>query len=425
MCDTVAGELILCLPTHDPAARSVVALIKDRAIEHVEYAGSLEQKLHSLDLKLHGDLEFEFHLVRVPSGQEAWKTTYLQFHYKRELLNALIKSRTKFPLHVLTSSNFQFTVSSNHILTLASPPTPLAPVSASTFQFGPNHSNYKKLVGLPLTPSSQPDRVRVLVLDSGLAADARLSVADRRNFVDPRSPGNVTDDHGHGTAVALLIHDLAPNAEFIIYKVADASGRISEWDALAAIAARTDTNVINLSMQFGLLDQGGGCGVCGRESQSSRSAIFENMLDQLGKRTPRPIVIAAAGNYGDSSLAFPARFAEVIAIGSVTSQRTLSSNCNSGGVDQAGKPHQNHFVLPGGEKDPAKFEAVLTSSPGKNWSGSSFATAFASGLVAQLLGTQGLTNFNFDLFLDRLRHHADARLPGYSSTTHGNGLMHV
>jgi hypothetical protein len=369
MCDTVAGELILCLPKDDPAARGVVALIKDKAIEHVEYAGSLEQKLNSLDLKIHEDFEFEIHLVRAPSGQEAWKTTYLQFHYKHALLSALIKSPREFPAHVLRSSNFQFTVSPNHILSLASRPVPSPPVSASTFQFGSNHSNYKKLIGLPLPPTSQPDRVRVLVLDSGLATDAKVAVVDRRNFVDPRSPGNVTDDNGHGTAVALVIQDLAPNAEFIIYKVADASGRISEWDALAAIAARTDTNVINLSMQFGLLDEGKGCGVCGRESQSSRSAVFENMLDQVAKRTPRPIVIAAAGNYGDSSLAFPARFAEVVAIGSVTSRRTLSSNCNSGDLDQAGKPHQNHFVLPGGEKDLAKLEAVLTSPTGENWSG--------------------------------------------------------
>jgi subtilisin family serine protease len=263
----------------------------------------------------------------------------------------------------------------------------------------------------------------VLLLDSGVAADAPITVVDRRNIVDPKNPQNTQDDHGHGTAVALLIHDLAPNAQFIIFKVADATDRISEWDALAGVVAKSDAHVVNLSLQFGLLDNGKGCAICGRESQASRSAIFENIVDQLAKRKPRPVVIAAAGNYRDTDLAYPARFADVLAIGGITSRRVLSSDCNSGNTEQAGNPHKNHFVLPGGEWEPTQLEAVMTSPGGKNWCGSSFACGFAAGLVADLLSRQGVQSFDFDKFVDGLRQRSDRNLTNYSPTLHGHGLM--
>jgi len=422
MCDTVAGELILCFPAIDFAARNLVSLIRDHKIEHVEYVDSLENKLGRLNLKPGPDLDFDLHLVRVPSGQESWKTTYLQFFYKDELLRAIPSSPQLFK-QVLGRSDYQFTVSPNHLLSLAGSSPAAIPVSAKNFQFGNCHSQNKQAIGLPLPTFSNPGTVRVLLLDSGVAADAAVTVIDRRNIVDPKNLQNTQDDHGHGTGVALLIHELAPNAQFIVYKVADAAGRISEWDALAGIVAKSDAQVVNLSIQFGLLDKGKGCAVCGRESTASRSAIFENIVDQLAKRNPRPVVIAAAGNYKDTNLAYPARFADVLAIGGITSQRVLSSDCNSGDTDQTGSLHKNHFVLPGGERDPSKLEAVMTSAGGKNWSGSSFACGFASGLVAELLSRQSVQSFDFDKFVDGLRQRSDKNLPSYSTTLHGHGLM--
>jgi hypothetical protein len=425
MCDTVAGELILCFHRMDVAALSLVSQLREMKIEHVEYADSLENKLATLGLNPDPELDFEFHLVRVPSGQESWKTTYLHFFYKHEMLKAIAKSPKLLTGPVFQHSDNHFTVSPNHLLSLAGSPSVVAPVSAKNFQFGGNHSYYQQAIGLPLASSSKPDKIRILLLDSGVAGDTAITVTDRRNIVDPNNPHNTADDHGHGTAVALLIHDLAPNAEFIVYKIADSTGRISEWDALAGIATKSDAHVVNLSLQFGLLDKGKGCAVCGRESRASRSAIFENILGQLTKRAPRPVVIAAAGNYQDKELAYPARFADVMAIGSITSHRVLTSDCNTGDKDHAGDPHKNHFVLPGGEAGPVNREPVMTSSGGKNWSGSSFAAAFASGLVAELLNRKGLQNFDFTVFVDSLRRSVDTNLPHYSSAEYGNGLMHA
>jgi subtilisin family serine protease len=424
LCDTVAGELIMCFPRLDMAARNLASLLREKQVEHIEYVDSLEDKLRRLDLPIDPSFDFDVHLLRVPSGQESWKITFLQFCYKHELLKLIPKAPPGLIQRLLGRSDYQFTVAPNHLLSLASPSVGVLPVSAKNFQFGNYHSLYRKSIGLPSSLSSSGDKIRVLVLDSGVAADTPITIADQRNIVDPNNSHSAPDDHGHGTGIALVIHDLAPSAEFIVYKVADATGRISEWDAVAGMAAKSNSNVVNLSMQFGLLDKGKGCAVCGRESRASRSAIFENILAQLANRTPRPIVVAAAGNYQADELAYPSRFADVLAIGAITSQRILASDCNKGDEDQAGSPHKNHFVLPGGETNPAKIEPVLRSGRGKNWSGSSFAAAFASGLIAELLNRGGIARFDFDSFVDGLRQRADKNLlPTYSTAEFGNGLM--
>ncbi len=244
-------------------------------------------------------------------------------------------------------------------------------------------------------------------------------------MVDPKQPSTATDDVGHGTAVTLVIADLAPHAEFTFIKVADASGRVSEWDALAGMVAKTDADVVNLSLQFGLPDQKP-CSVCGRghESAASRSAIFETIIDQLQNQPRQPFIVAAAGNSSLSELAYPARFGTVLAIGSVTSRKQLSSFSNYGNQDHTDSQHSNHFVLPGGETDPTTREDVLTSAGGNPWSGTSLSVAFASGLIAHKLGQLGTQSLPKAGLLSSLKQRADKSLnPTYSTDTHGNGLM--
>ena len=100
-------------------ARFLVARTTDRACRIYE---SLENRVARLELKVDADLEFDFHLIRVPLGQQSWKTTYLQFFYKRELLNFIPKSPRDLIRKLLERSDYQFTVSPNHLPTLANPP---------------------------------------------------------------------------------------------------------------------------------------------------------------------------------------------------------------------------------------------------------------------------------------------------------------
>jgi subtilisin family serine protease len=136
--------------------------------------------------------------------------------------------------------------------------------------------------------------------------------------------------------------------------------------------------------------------------------------------------VAAAGNSAKSELAFPARFSQVLAIGGITSKSELSSDSNYGDQDEAGNVHNNHFVMPGGETLAGQAESVLTDSSGGAYRGTSFAAAFATGVVANRLQAQGLGSVQQGQFVASLRQSADSRsLPRYAQEVekYGHGIM--
>ncbi len=147
--------------------------------------------------------------------------------------------------------------------------------------------------------------IRVLLVDTGIASDAKVSVHSEKNVLDPTLK-TASDDNGHGTAIALVIDDLAPGTEFIVFKAGNSNGDVNEWDLLAALVADAGADVINLSVEYGLGDRT--CPTCGRQSSSSRSAVFENILNATAKWNKRPVVVAAAGNGRAPDLAYPATF---------------------------------------------------------------------------------------------------------------------
>lgn len=427
-CDYISGELILCFPKVDLAARRLIEDIGRGDIEHVSHIESLEQKLARLGLKQDGDIEFEFHRVGVPVGEEQWKITYLQFFYKQKFLEVLGHGQaTQEFIDCMGRSDYQFTAVHNSVLSLAAKPLDKAAVRAADFTFSKFHAQYKATVNVPATPPTNLDQVHIAILDSGIADDVNFAITDdTRNFTDPEQPKKVSDETGHGTVIALIVHDLAPGAQLTVYKVADADGRASEWDTLAALAVCARFHVINLSLQFGLRDRV--CRICGRESHSSRSAVFENVIGQFAKRDRKSILVGAAGNHGVDMLAFPARFSEVIAIGAVNSKGELSTESNYGNQYVFSDGPDNHFVCPGGDHKTEPSETV--GSFGRNdklrWHGTSFAAAYASGVVANLIAQQDEEDSDCAAILDMLRDRADStRLIAYDSRKHGHGIMRL
>ena len=257
-------------------------------------------------------------------------------------------------------------------------------------------------------------------MDTGIASDHTLNLHSSRNILDP-SKFTVDDDNGHGTAIALLINDLAPNNEFVIYKTADSTGTMNEWDLLAALSADSGADVINLSVEYGLATRK--CSVCGNQSSSSRSTVFETILNATAKWGNQPVIVAAAGNGKATQLAYPARFADIVAVGSVNTSKGLAQPSNSGSSDHQGNVHQNHFAAPGGDSNPSSLEYVLQLSSGVQYRGTSFACAFASGAVLAAMDSLGTTRSS--TVLSHLRHNADSAFSNYSSPQHGNGVIHV
>jgi hypothetical protein len=419
MCDTISGELLVTFHKGDAAAIQLLDDIRADKIPHVTVIESLDDRLERAHLRVRDTLEFRFYRLSVPKGEESWKINYLQFFYKMSLLDALHRHAIDTALlpNILGRSDYHLQVVPHSVLSVSS-----AGMSPD-FTFSRTHDDYKRIIGVTTTAPPSMGK-RVLVLDTGLDPRSRCPVISRKNLVDPAVAAD--DDHGHGTAVAEVIHDIAPGSQFDIYKVADTRGHASEWDTLAAVAADTGANVINLSLAFGLGTRV--CPACGRQSHSSRSAVFEKMLDQLGSTTDKPIVVGAAGNDSLQSLSFPARFGTVIAIASVNKNRQLSGFTNRSTLNHEGGSHNNVFVLPGGDQVgtalPTEYIGA-SSSNGRQYYGTSFAAAYASGIIARLWADSSHTTRTADQLVQHLRTHADKSIPGYAASTHGNGLMRL
>jgi hypothetical protein len=415
MCNAIAGQLIVCFHRDDKAALDVMEQIRQGVIPHVTIIESLVDRLNDLNLKSR-DSQYFFYRLAVPEGQEVFKIGYLQFFYKHAVLKAIAGGNMNN--EVLSWTNLHMQVVPNSYLSLRQ-----SSGAGVGFTATQDHDDYKKLCKVDQASSTAGSGKHVLVLDTGLDSSSSANVTESKNIVDPKNKTDVTDDNGHGTAVVEIINDIAPQTKFFVYKIVDEDGRASEWDTILALMAETYADIVNISIAFGLGDIT--CSVCGRESHASRSAVFENVLNELAKDVNAPLIVAAAGNGSLLDLAYPAKFSRVIAIASINKAKELSDFTNRGAVTEDGSVHDNVFVMPGGERtgknDPTEY--VGTAANGDRFWGTSFSAAYASGLIAALWSESNHSSKDAATFLDHLRSNTDKGLPNYLYTTHGNGLM--
>jgi len=162
-------------------------------------------------------------------------------------------------------------------------------------------------------PTEEGQGISVAVLDSGI--DYRHSDLDANygggyDFVN--RDADPLDDYGHGTLVAGVIAaedngagvvGVAPLADLYAVKVLDSRGSGYVIDVIAGLdwAVGHGVNVVNMS--FGTSDH---------------IRIFENAI--ANAYDAGLVLVAAAGNSGtcsggDDSIAYPARFPQVIAVG--------------------------------------------------------------------------------------------------------------
>lgn len=420
MCDFLAGRLIVSHHSHDVAARELIEGIRADHIQHVTHIESMEEKLKALGFSIPESLQFELHLLKVPDGEEIWKINYLRFFYQHKLLELALSG--KMPQNmwpVIGSSNTQLLVVPDSNLSLGQTG------SQVQFQFDPMHATYKQLLGLPHPSGSTGSGVTVAILDTGLEPQTGIVAASgSRNFheKDKNKINDINDTNGHGTAVTSIIHDLAPDADILVLKVGDGNP-MAEWNVLAALLATGTADIVNLSLAFGMPFRN--CYTCGRnQTHSSRSAVFEQIIDELRRVRPDTIIVAAAGNRQKNELDFPARFAEVVAVGAVDSQRNRPAYSNYGAVDQVGDPHTLLFFAPGGGN--GEYVATTTTGAAKPVSheGTSFAAPYVSGLVAVYQG-QPAAKRDRASTLGHFKGSASQNLPGYATADFGNGLIQV
>lgn len=433
MCEWVAGQLIVSFPRSDDVGRRLVRIIRENDIPDITHIEDLETRLARVGLTLDPHLDYEYHLLGVPVGEELWSVTYLHHLYRRELLDHILRNpRTRAQY---ATSDQRFNVAPNHLLAVnfnwrnalfGAPQV----INGATFQFSAEHAAYRAMIGaatLSLPPEAP--EVKVAILDSGIADDmlAEPYITAKANVesppIAPTHPVIVTDRTGHGTAIAKIIHDVMPKAQLHICKIVDDTGLASEWAAIAGLAATLDAHVVNISWEYGLRSTK--CRRCGRASHAAKSQAFATFIDFVRGRPESPIVVASTGNDHVASLAYPSRFGNVLAIGSVNSRKELSDFSNYGNKDHENEDHLYHFVLPGGESDGATESIGQFGPGGDEIYGTSFAAAYASGVVAAVIAREGIDTLRDGGVLGTLIEDADRGFASYKSIEHGHGIMRL
>ena len=204
----------------------------------------------------------------------------------------------------------------------------------------------------------------VAILDTGIdryQEDLEGKVVTEINFTD--SPTSL-DVRGHGTHISGIIAasnnngkgvaGLAPESRLMNVKVADDSGQTySKIVAKGLVwAADQGASVINLSLSF-----------------KEPSSELEAAIDYAWNRGA--VIVAAAGNEGSGLPIYPAYYDNCIAVTSSTENDTLAPLSNFGDWVDVAAPGVN----------------IYSTLPDNNYgykSGTSFATAYVSGLAALL-----------------------------------------
>ncbi|MFF1995380.1 S8 family peptidase [Bacillus mycoides] len=270
--------------------------------------------------------------------------------------------------------------------------------------------------------SRKGDGIVVAIMDTGCDSHHPVlsgAIVGGYNFTDDDNgnTNNFTDYCGHGTHVAGIIAarenikgviGVAPKSQLLILKTINKYGNGSYQNVINALRYAINwrgpnnekVSIINMSLG----------------STTHDEELYSAIKDA---RKQGILLVVAAGNSGDgkgdtTEISYPGFYQEVIQIGSINQDLTLSSFSNTNiNLD---------FVAPG-------EDVLSTFLDGKyaRLSGTSMATPFVSGALALILNlipssfnNPTLTSFVSYSYL--LEH---AKNLGYSSLEQGNGLIQL
>ena len=165
------------------------------------------------------------------------------------------------------------------------------------------------------------DRIAVAVIDTGVTAQQRtdrwLTDVVRDGNIDdldvlPGPPDGLLDiAAGHGTFVAGVLQQVAPDADIRVYRALDSDGIGSEVDAAIAMvqAVQDGAQIINLSLGLETLND---------EPPVAFATALEIVHDIEAATGRDVVIVAAAGNYGHDRPCWPAAFDDVTGVAALT-----------------------------------------------------------------------------------------------------------
>lgn len=218
--------------------------------------------------------------------------------------------------------------------------------------------------------ATEKKNVRVAVIDTGVstAAISSNSLSEGKNYI---LPGESTEDLvGHGTAIASIIvgsesakiPGVCPDAEIVplVFYSMDASGKkvAGNLDMIAGMIVEAidvfDCDIINIS-SYGMLE-------------------FKELEQAVAYAEEKGVlIVSAAGNEGTTSAYYPGSYDSVLTVGTYAED----------GTDAAYFSNRHQFVdvlAPGIDLPVADLTGAAATQ-----TGTSFSTAYISGLAAKLL----------------------------------------
>ena len=281
---------------------------------------------------------------------------------------------------------------------------PAPPVETSPVRYSATQWALERIHALPADWSDVPGSpVLVAVLDTGIDRDHEDLAG--RVAAEIVFAGSSPDDlYGHGTPIAGIIAadaanglgvvGLAPASRLLNVKVADDDDRCRLSALAEGIIWAVDHGalVINISIEM-----------------KDASPILEDAVDYAWDRGA--LVIAAAGNDGCTVPVYPAACVNSLAVTAVQESGALAPLANYGDwVDCAAPGLQIYAALPG---DGYGYKH-----------GTSFATAYVSGLAALLFSMASDTNGN-GFLNDEVLRAIESGCDGIPPDGTGHGMINV
>lgn len=242
---------------------------------------------------------------------------------------------------------------------------------------------------------------KVAVVDTGVAEEEREdgwlshSVIERRSdnidVVDmfPLQGNGFLDlASGHGSFVTGVVQQVCPTADLHVYRGPDSDGVASEMQVGCAMirAVREGAEILNLSLGSQTVDDGPPVGL---------AAALEVIASIEAEQGREVLLIAAAGNYGDTRPCWPAAFRRVVAVAGLKADGTPAPDWSTHGpwVDCSvvGEGVVSTF-LPGTEDPDIDLHSpdVFGEDSWAVWTGTSFAAPQLTGAVARVCQERGV-----------------------------------
>ncbi len=251
----------------------------------------------------------------------------------------------------------------------------------------------------PFVPVPVADAPKVAVIDTGIAAQARQDgwlVGVPRHAqgpdanVDPLDfdpdDGYLDLGAGHGTFVAGVVARVAPMAHISVHRALLGGGVGTEIDVAAAIvrAVEDGADIVNLSLGSSTLYDQPSLAV-----EAALERVEEIELEQ-GREV---LIVAAAGNGGDTRPMWPAAFRQVIAVAGLTADHRAAAWSSRGFWVDCSTVAEGICAPFVQGKESYEFTADPDDFPADSfalWSGTSFAAPQVAGKVAALMHEHGV-----------------------------------